>query len=359
MTAAYINGCLAQIHDGNDGFVHGETRGCCCHPGRLVVPAALALGEALESSGSSILTAIATTYEALYRMREMSQFTRDILPAAIAAGKLLELTPSQYKHSFGFACHNALTRTGFPAPVADDYLSGIGTHVRNGVTSALLAHSGCCTGEVIFDDTFFIFDTDSKGNFADDLYFKQYTACRNIHASTDLILEYRNDPSFDLSRIDKINVYLSYGFYVGRLRLDAGTERMPAQLNIFYSLAAALHDGELGAAQYSTARRNDSTLHDWSRRIELKHEQDDDLKKLPPDYARVEIFLNDGTIIEKQTDHASWGPKQYPDDEERHNKFRTWSTNILNSQQADQIIDMVENLEKVRNIREVMKVLEK
>jgi 2-methylcitrate dehydratase PrpD len=353
--AAFINACLTQIHDGNDGFVHGEATGVCCHPGRLVVPASLALGEALGSSGAAVMTAIAATFEAINRMRGMDQHTRDISPAAIVSAKLLNLSSEKISYSLGFAFHNALMRTGFTKVVAHEYFTGIGTHVRNGVNSALLAHNGFRSG--MPDDSLFVFETDRADAYTDALYFKPYTACRNINAAADLLLTFRGEASFDIDCIEKITVYLGHGFYVGNDRLETGAERMQCQLNIYYSLAAAMHDGVLGGAQYSSARRNDSNLHEWSRRIDLKPEKGSESGDLPNGYARVEICLKDGTLVEKQTDYAKWGMEEFPSDHERHEKFRTWSSGILSQQKADQLIGTVENLEKVDNIGTLANIL--
>lgn len=358
MTAAFINGCQSQIHDGNDGFVHSEAHGVCAHPGRLVVPAALALGETLNASGLSIITAIAATYEAVSRLSKMDQYSRDMLPAALVAAKLLELSPDKIINAAGFAFHNAQSRTGFPGPMADEYFTGIGDHVRNGITSALLAHSSCHSG-IPATDSLLVFDSDSQSTFMDSLYFKPYTACRNINAAADLVIDFRKESSAEPKRIEKIIVYLSDGLYVGKNRLDVGAERMPCQLNIYYSLTVAFHDGELCAAQYSDTRRNNPELHAWSRRIELMPETDCAKRDLHPHYARLEIFLEDGTVINKKTAFASWGPESFPSDTERHEKFLNWSAAIFSQQRAEQIIDVVENLENILNIKTLMQVLSK
>jgi 2-methylcitrate dehydratase PrpD len=69
MDALFANTALTQVHDCNDGRRLARRDGGSNHPGRCVIPAALALGQQHHLSGSALLDLVITGYEIASRVR--------------------------------------------------------------------------------------------------------------------------------------------------------------------------------------------------------------------------------------------------------------------------------------------------
>lgn len=107
--AALVHGALAHAWDFDDTYLDSIV-----HPGSVIIPTALALGETLEASGSTTSTAISIGYEVAARigavagraMHARSFHASGIvgpLAAAATAGRLYSLTPGQMTSAFGLA----------------------------------------------------------------------------------------------------------------------------------------------------------------------------------------------------------------------------------------------------------------
>jgi 2-methylcitrate dehydratase PrpD len=127
-------------------------RGAAMHAGTVVVPAALAVGQALGRDGRSVLIAILKGCETVFRIGRsvgpthyrVYQNTATVGPfgAAVAAGLLMDLSPVDFVHAFG----NAGTQSGgFWEFLADGTLTKqlhAGGSAERGVVAAQLAQRG-------------------------------------------------------------------------------------------------------------------------------------------------------------------------------------------------------------------------
>src|SRR5690606_10248102 len=125
------------------------------HPIAVMVPAALAVGEAEGRSGADFLAAVALgceiTFRASMAMNPRALYARGFHPSAIAgsfgaaaaAAFLMRLSPEQTVRTLGLA---ALQTSGLMAwqddPREDARPFQMGLAARNGVMAALLARGG-------------------------------------------------------------------------------------------------------------------------------------------------------------------------------------------------------------------------
>ena len=61
-SSAFANAAFSQIHDCNDGHRIAASCGGTSHPGRIVFPVALAVGEKYSLSGKDLITAVVIGY---------------------------------------------------------------------------------------------------------------------------------------------------------------------------------------------------------------------------------------------------------------------------------------------------------
>ena len=155
--AAFVNSALMHAKLQEDAYHTGS------HPGVMIIPAALAAGETLGSSGRELLEALVAGYEV------EAAITADFIPrsneqgfrsspiygpfgAAIAVGKLLKLNEDQLTHAIGFAATFA----------AGTFEGGDGTDVmvlqvsqapRSGLLAAQLAAQGARAADTSLEGT--------------------------------------------------------------------------------------------------------------------------------------------------------------------------------------------------------------
>ena len=137
------------------------------------VPAALAVGEWLNSSGKDVARAVALGYELGGRMMTIFYLQHDYisrrfyptsvigcLSSAVAAGVLLGFDPKKFQVAMGLAAYQA---AGPDNMMHDTTHMGktfqVAAACRNGVTAALLAHRGAHVPLDILDGALGLFDT--------------------------------------------------------------------------------------------------------------------------------------------------------------------------------------------------------
>jgi 2-methylcitrate dehydratase PrpD len=147
--AAIVNGALAQSDETDDNYSAGGA-----HPGCAVVPAALAVGETFGIDRTHFLRAVTLGYDLGMRAmktvlgRTVIADTRNVVGtfgAAAAAGCAAGLNPQQMRWLLDYAAQQA--GAGFavwqrdPEHMEKAFMFG-SMGARNGVTAALLIHSG-------------------------------------------------------------------------------------------------------------------------------------------------------------------------------------------------------------------------
>lgn len=227
--AAFANGAQAHALDFED--THDATM---VHPNAAVVPAALALSEAVGASGEDLLCAIAIGADLTCRIAsafrrppvEFSDFL--LLPmigafgAAAACARLLRLDPCQTEQalalSFGQAVGSAATLTHGPShfrAVRDAFAA------KAGILSALLAAKGMIAFDRPLEGRAGYFELFAGGEFDAgrlvgglgehfhglDLSYKPWPCCRGTHAFIEAALALR--PGLGSSAIQRIDVEVS------------------------------------------------------------------------------------------------------------------------------------------------------
>ena len=169
VSAAMAHGAMA--HGDEVDPVHLASVGG--HVAAGPVPAALAVGEWLNSSGKDVARAVALGYELGGRMmtvfyREHDYISRRFYPtavigclsSAVAAGLLLGFDPRQLQIAMGLATYQA---AGPDNMMHDTSHMGktfqVAAACRNGVTAALLTHRGAHVPLDILDGSLGLFDT--------------------------------------------------------------------------------------------------------------------------------------------------------------------------------------------------------
>jgi len=207
MFAAMVN--AASSHYAEQDDVHN---GSVFHPGTVVFPAALAVAQALGSSGRELLTAAVAGYEVGIRVGEFlgrshykvfhTTGTAGTVAAAVAVGRLLHLTPEQMLNAIGSAGTQAAGLWEFLRDAADSKQLHTAHAAANGLGAAYLAKDGFTGATRILEglqgmaagmssdaDPAKLTDRLMERWALTETSFKYHASCRHTHPAADALLQ--------------------------------------------------------------------------------------------------------------------------------------------------------------------------
>ncbi len=205
LIAAMINAAASHVAEQDD--VHN---GSVFHPAAVVFPPALAVAQALGSSGRAYLAAVVAGYEVGIRVGEFlgrshyrvfhTTGTAGTLAAAAAVGSLLKLTPEQMLHAFGSAGTQSAGLWEFLRDAADSKQLHTAHAAAAGLTAAYLAKDGFTGAREILEGKQGLaagMSQDADPSRIDDRLgtrwtlaetsFKFHASCRHTHPAADAL----------------------------------------------------------------------------------------------------------------------------------------------------------------------------
>jgi len=247
--AAFANGVLANVLDFDDG--HRLTKG---HPGAVIIPAALAVAQSVDSSVDEFLAAVIVGYEVAVRAG-IALHARDpayhasgawgAVGAAAAGARLLELDDDATLAALGLAEYHApiapiMRSCAEPAMTKDACAWGAAL----GVQSALLASRGFTAVRPEFLDA----PLDDLGSrwCIEELYVKAYPCCRWSQGAIAATLQARTADGFDPREVRRVTVRTFAAAAGLATVIPATTEE--AQYSLAWPVACALAHGGFSAA---------------------------------------------------------------------------------------------------------------
>jgi 2-methylcitrate dehydratase PrpD len=339
------------------------------HPGTVVIPAALALGEKENESGRGFLAATVLGYEIMIRMGlavEPSNSLRGFHPtgcngtfgSAAAAGKVLKLDQGELLNALGIA-------GSLSSGIKEFYLEGgmvkrlhAGRAAEGGLMAALLANRGFTGPSTVIEGKYGYcnaFSDDSNlsaltENLKEewhlmDASIKPYACCGNLHSMVGGLMDLTREYGIRPKDIESIVVGTSER--VALQNAGPGTKSvMAAQYSIPFMAALTLLEDIEDPAVFTESALKDKELLTLSRRVRVVG----NLAKGEIERSRVTVKLTGGkehTIeIEKPKGHPE-NPLSY---DEVIGKFRKLSSCVLPDQRIDKIIESVGRLEEMKDI---------
>lgn len=352
--AALVNGVAAHAFELDDFH---QTK---LHPGAVAVPAALAVGEKLDSSGEEILTAVAAGYEIMIRSSaalgpadaksrgwHITGIT-GTFGAAAAAASLMGLDTEKTAWALGLAGTQSGGLFAFTADGAMSKRFHAGQAARAGVAAAELAAAGFTGPTQIYEaaDGGFLWaftDNAKPEPLVEDLgavwrlettSFKPHAACGSTHSYIDAAMEIHGRyGSLDGRRIR-----------VGQCKLvdeQCGYDYAPgtvlnAQMSMRYCVAAALRYGQALPAEFAMPRLSEPETVALAQRIELVHDaaMDQIYPAHYPGWVEVEREAGGGDFERVARDDPS-GSIANPDKEQAMvEKFRRLMADLAPAEQA-------------------------
>jgi len=374
--AAMVNSAFGHAVELDDGH-----RNAGVHAGTVVVPTALAVGEILHSSGKEVLVSVILGYDIVYRIARSinpAQIKKGFHPsascgtfgAAAAAARLLGLNKKQISAALGLA---GLQTAGLmEATISGQASKGVmvGHAAFAGIISAWLARQNIVGPDSIFEGEHGIFNTMSENidlesvlkdigtRFAIvDTYTKLYPTCRHIHPVIESIIDLKNEHSFsehDICKVvagtHEVAVNLTGNIY------DPVTSA-EARFSLPFITAVAIREGTVAMRHLETGYLTDESIRRTARLVEVK--VDEKINDLFPGKrgARVEIYLKDGTRLEKTTFALKGSPDLPVDWAVINQKFLGCAAGVLSQESIARLIAMIERFEDLRDAGSIMELL--
>ena len=342
--AALAHGVIAHCLDYDDTLPDSVV-----HPGSVVVPTALAVGEETGASGRDILTAIAAGYEICARLARVGGTGFHAhgfhasgifapISAAYTAGRLLRLSPDAMSAAAGLA---ASMSGGLLAFIEDGSWSKwlhLGWGAHGGILAAQLAADGFRGPQGALDGRHNLFAAFLSGapsdpstavkdlgtNWAGDAArFKYYPCAHVIQPYIDLALDLRRAHAIDAAHVTAVHCTVA-PWAVPIVCEPAAAKLQPRSVvdaiaSLRFNVAAALVDGRVGLdiLDEPTWQRHDI--------IELARRTGYTIDPALVGFAgKIEIELANGSRHAAQADGAA-----PPDAERLRTKFRALAARAL------------------------------
>jgi 2-methylcitrate dehydratase PrpD len=355
------------------------------HVGVVVIPVALAMAENMALGGKDVLVAIVAGYDVHIKVGKSANptalFARGYHPTALCgmfgavttASRLMGLSAEQTANALGIV-------GSFVAGNLECYSDGSltkrlqpGIASSSGVTAAMLASKGYTGPKSILEGPRGFFHAycenpkpaelhKANGFEIESMSFKPYACCRLNQAPIDAVLEIRSSNKVDHRRIKSVLVELAKTPYniVGQpAEIKFNPKNIvDAQFSVPYSVAIAFIEGKAFLDEYSEASIRRSDVHGFMKRITVKHSAELD-KFFPESFPiRLTVTMDDGTTYYKEIKYAKGDPENPLSWEEMLNKFDILTpSKKLGKNRKKQLTEMIQDLEKVRNIKEFTDLL--
>ncbi|MDA9431820.1 MmgE/PrpD family protein [Bradyrhizobium sp. CCBAU 51627] len=348
--AAMANSAAASALDIDDG--HRAAGG---HPGAGVIPAAIAVAQAVGASVSEMMTAIAMGYEIALRIASSRPAqTIDTLAsgrwvgygAAAAAGRLLGLSPTQTAHALAIAGSEGpiVFLSATPKFEGSTIKEGIPPAVVTGLTAAYRARAGATGPLDLLDDN----DRFTRDLLVSNLgsswevqkcYLKPYACCRYMHAAIDAILAMRTE-----------------GEKIRRLRIETfqqsmrlANDRAPSSLeggqySFYFNCSLAALYGWEALQPVQAESLTDARVLDLSARIEL--EPSPDFATAFPVRTPARVIMDQGKGLEEMIVLDPLGDVANPlSNDQIVAKFKNISRANIHTQWQDEILSALASLD--------------
>lgn len=351
------------------------------HPGVSCIPAAIALCEEKHLSGKDLIEAVVVGYDASIRIglavspsiyvdrTFLAPGTLSVFGASAAAAKLMGLDAITAGKAIGAASYFGPTACyeSFKLGAGiKDMIMGWGN--LSGIYSAELAQIGCGGPDTAIEGDFGFCKTtsahfdisrlyDRLGTYHEILFtgVKPYACCRQHHAAIDCMLELREKHQFKLSDVKHVKVRT---FVVSSRGNKKCPESVPeAKYSIPYIMAVALKYGMVWREQFTEELIKSEELLNFASIVDV--EPDYELDKLYDEKwpSIVEVTLKDGRTLSARRDLPKGEPEFPCTPEDIKDKFLSLASDAVSQQRAEEIWNVIDNLENVHNITELTKLL--
>ena len=365
--AALANGTMMHALDVDDGH-----RAAAGHPGSAVVPAVLAAGEDLGSTGEEVITAIAAGYDAMAKTAMSVQTshrergfhgtaTTGCIGAAAAVATLYDLDTDGVADAIGLGGTQAGGLFEFLAKGSDAKRFHPGRAALAGIVAGGMAAEGFDGPDTIiegkngfaraFSDEYDLAPFDDLGDPFEvtQNYLKPWPCCRHIHGPIEAVLNVR-ETGVDADDVEEIRVE-TYQAAAHHDNKDI-SNLLDAQMSIPYGVAVAFVVGDAKLSEFEPPKTDDAAVNRLVDRTTVV--QTDEMESIYPETrpARVTVRTADGEEHVEQIEYPLGCAENPLSEDQLREKFADLSKDQLDGEKRDAVLSAAFSLETVADVNE-------
>jgi 2-methylcitrate dehydratase PrpD len=372
--AAFANGTAAHALD----FDHSFT--LMGQPTAPVVPAIVSLGESLGASGRRCLEAYVAGFETITKLvMSLRQRSEDgwhppssfgSFGAGVACAKLQGLNQSQVEMTLGTAASMASGLVCNFGTMSKPLHVGLGA--RNGVVAAKLAQSGFTANKQAIEAGLGFYEVFYPGAEPDNrpleelgtayelinsgIRIKPYPCGGLTHPAIDGVLEFKTKHGITADMVESIDVGVARHTFE-RIVFRVPENGLQGKFSMPYLLARAIIDGKLFLDAFTESAVKDKNVLRLAEKIQMHLDPDLQPTAQGSRPCKVTIRLRDGRSFSRQIDYAKGSREAPMSDGELKQKFIGCAREVLDDSSIERIIEYVEHLETLEDIRPLCQLL--
>ncbi|HMH51117.1 MAG TPA: MmgE/PrpD family protein [Candidatus Acidoferrum sp.] len=346
------------------------------HPAIHTLPGLLAVAEEIGADGPQLLAALVAGYDVSSRMggattprfNVHTHGTWGTIGTAVAVAKLFDLDAPAIRQVMNLAVSMSPANSWVPCfegATIRNLFPG-----RSGLQGVLAVHLHRCgfTGPV--DAPADVYGVILGERFEPDEavrrlgeeyriatnYFKLHACCRINHYALDALGRIMRAHRFDAADVEQVTVTsIPFG---ERMAEPAPATMLAAKFSIPYAVAASLVLGRTDLAAFEDAAVADPRLHRMAARVEIGSDPAMNPRG-PADYptAVVTVALRDGRTLTDATTVVRGDSAAPADLGEIIEKFETLAEPILGAARARAVVEAVDRIDELKNIRDLTSLL--
>lgn len=371
--AAFANGIASHALDFDD--THPSVRG---HPSATLLPAALAVGEAVNAPGADVLAACVVGMEIAGKLGRAlghshylrgwhSTCTVGTLAATAAAARLYGLDAGGLKRAWGLAASQMSGLVRNFGTMGKPFHAGHAA--RCGVFSAWMARGGFTSDESILDGKGGALDTyrgeqpgESPSELAASLgrpweilepgiYVKRWPCCYSSHRTLGGLFELVEKHRLRTEEISEIAIGFLPGGDTALVSRDPQTG-LEGKFSVEYAVAAALLDGGLVLETFTDEKVQRPRVRELMRKVRRYPIADDKLYSGISGHNDLAVRTARGNF-EARIDRVPGSPAWPMTERDRNTKFMDCAARVLGAAGAERLLGLARRARSLPDIREV------
>lgn len=383
--AAFANGIAIHADDYDDtqlAVAKDRVYGLLTHPTAPALPPVLALGERDNRSGLDVLTAYQVAVEVETKVAEAinprhydhgfhSTATIGTIGAAAGAARLLGLDLEQTRRALGIGASQAAgLRENFGTMTKPFHP---GRSCESGIVAAEFAKLGWTATPIVLEAGRGFFQAAGGGydpasidgklgnpwTFSlPGVSIKPHPSGSLTHPGMGLML--RLIRKHDIKPAQVVNVKVGTNRHMPNALIHHRPKNeLQAKFSMEFCMAILLLERKAGLAEFTDAVVNRPDVRKMIAKVEFGVHPEAEAAGYEKMTTIIDIALADGRKISGRADFGKGSPANPMSDEELADKFRecaAWGK--LPKANADKVVDVVFNLDKLKSIRELTKLLQ-
>lgn len=368
--AAFVNGSFAHAQDFDDSHQEAQT-----HPGSVVIPAAIAVGEYLDLPGKMVLKAIIIGMEVMLRLAhsicpaciENGHHTPPTVGpfgAAIACGLLLGLTSQQMINALGIcgSYSGGLVEYTLSGGSVKRIHTGIGA--RAGVEAALLAKEGITGPTSIIDGKKGLWEIFGRGKAVPErlfqdigdqymlttLMFKPYNCCYLIHPAIEAFLSLRNANKITADDIESVSVGYSQFSISHAGKIIHPVDALGAQFSTSFTLALSLMKEPPGMWSYTEDNIKNKKILALAKRISVYEDAQAQADFPKKNSCVVTIHTKNKNNFSLRVTDPKGSPNNLMTEADVRKKYFKNTAPVISEQAAQILYDNIKNIRDLSSI---------